>query len=552
MSNNHSCTLSIDHQSFSVVSARIVDTLNQAYRGDFMLRINAPLSAATWLGQKALCCFVFNEQSRYFHGVITAVKCSGSACYVTIESPLCLLQYRIRSRRFASIATTDLFRKILDENDWFHRSNVSFQLDDILHEYIEQHQCADLDFFHRMMNALDAVYYVTAEEKSINLHIETADLGRTVVTYPFLPERAGESGTPKINAIQTAEQGYHCVSNILALHPNSVFQLIGHPDIGLCQTYRVLRSEHCWQSNDIVYEHRLWVKSMTDKTLPPYLKTHDIHYLTLRKLDPQDEYREPVVSNYQSKELGLHFPLLDNTCVVVGRLQEQPDKPVILGALYDDHYRHPVTAEYGDQHLIQTQAGHALRMKDDGFEQSIMLNTPGEAQLLRMTQSQDVNQIEIINATGAVALNSAKNISMQAETLQCHSKENHQILGKSVSICADQASIQFQNGQDMNVSSQQNMLIRAEKQMNMNVTKDLNCVFKQDVGLSCQEDISITSRHGAIHLHSSQTLSLQAAELLVEVGASSMHIADDICMTASSIEFIGNEIRINQPSIINK
>ncbi|HID41966.1 MAG TPA: type VI secretion system tip protein VgrG, partial [Pyrodictium sp.] len=68
---------------------------------------------------------------------------------------------------------------------------------------------------------------------------------------------------------------------------------------------------------------------------------------------------------------GFHFPLRPGTEVLVGCINGDLDRPVILGAVHNAATPNPVTAANASQHILRTAAGHELLMEDRRGEERI-------------------------------------------------------------------------------------------------------------------------------------------------------------------------------------
>lgn len=69
-------------------------------------------------------------------------------------------------------------------------------------------------------------------------------------------------------------------------------------------------------------------------------------------------------SSADSVVSGLHFPLVRNTEVLVGYVNGDPDRPVILGAAFNENNADPVTSRDQTANVIRTTGGLLLEMED--------------------------------------------------------------------------------------------------------------------------------------------------------------------------------------------
>ncbi len=76
---------------------------------------------------------------------------------------------------------------------------------------------------------------------------------------------------------------------------------------------------------------------------------------------------------------GIHFPLLVGTRVLVGFIEGDPDRPVIVGTMTDAGSQQSLVTENNNaENLIQTAAGNKLNMNDTSDSQAIELSLPSD------------------------------------------------------------------------------------------------------------------------------------------------------------------------------
>lgn len=73
---------------------------------------------------------------------------------------------------------------------------------------------------------------------------------------------------------------------------------------------------------------------------------------------------------------GFHFPLHKGTEVLVGFINGDPDRPVIVGATPNPETRTPVTRDNQTQSMIKTRAGNVFRLEDRDGQESVLHYCP--------------------------------------------------------------------------------------------------------------------------------------------------------------------------------
>lgn len=86
--------------------------------------------------------------------------------------------------------------------------------------------------------------------------------------------------------------------------------------------------------------------------------------------------RVRLVSPYAGKGHGLHFPLQDGTEVLLGFVDADPDRPVILGALPNSEHASMATAAAPRDNHLDTAGGNHLRFHDTPGRQAVWLHSP--------------------------------------------------------------------------------------------------------------------------------------------------------------------------------
>ncbi len=100
-------------------------------------------------------------------------------------------------------------------------------------------------------------------------------------------------------------------------------------------------------------------------------------------------------SSADSVVSGLHFPLVRNTEVLVGYVNGDPDRPVILGAAFNESNVDPVTSRDQTANVIRTTGGLLMEM-EDGADSSA-------ARYMRLDVPKAVTDAPPSSASGATA-----------------------------------------------------------------------------------------------------------------------------------------------------
>ena len=94
----------------------------------------------------------------------------------------------------------------------------------------------------------------------------------------------------------------------------------------------------------------------------------------------------------QGEASGLHFPLVDGTEVLLEFLEGDPDRPVILGSLYNASVNTPVTALNRQSHILETPQGQKFYLIDGEnklhLEGQNRIETLSQSELLEVDSTQ--------------------------------------------------------------------------------------------------------------------------------------------------------------------
>lgn len=257
---------------------------------------------------------------------------------------------------------------------------------------------------------------------------------------------------------------------------------------------------------------------------------------------------------------GMHFPLAEDTEVVISGLNGDLDRPVILGALFHQEAPDLVTSDNARTNLIQTRGGQTLCMDDQPEKEHILLATPESKNRLLLDATTDAHKAELISEEGDVEILAGKNLLLQSGGSQFNTVgEDQQIeIGGSETLLTEEGDIQLNAGQNLMMDATENIQWRAEEgHLSLSTGVDLlmesegqrfDAVKEGDYSLAVEQgsylaevdqDLGMTSASGNILLETSGgTLQISSeGDLLLEGG--------NIELTADSILVAGSELANN-------
>jgi type VI secretion system secreted protein VgrG len=84
---------------------------------------------------------------------------------------------------------------------------------------------------------------------------------------------------------------------------------------------------------------------------------------------------------YSGAQYGMHFPLHENTEVLVGHINDHPDKPIGIGSIPNGNNTTPVKSSNKADSVFKTAGGNVLSMNDTKGAQQMNISTPYDMSL---------------------------------------------------------------------------------------------------------------------------------------------------------------------------
>ncbi|VAW92245.1 VgrG protein, partial [hydrothermal vent metagenome] len=101
--------------------------------------------------------------------------------------------------------------------------------------------------------------------------------------------------------------------------------------------------------------------------------------------------------------VGMHMPLQDGDEVLLSCLNGDPDRPMIVGSVYNADKVSPVTARNKNENMIRSQSGNELLMDDKIDRQVISLHTHDQYNILRFDADLAEQKIILETQHGAMS-----------------------------------------------------------------------------------------------------------------------------------------------------
>ncbi len=246
---------------------------------------------------------------------------------------------------------------------------------------------------------------------------------------------------------------------------------------------------------------RYRVRTLFEPGIYPYGRKHwnvAPELESLRRLTPHAGPRQP-----QGKPTGFHAPGLDDEPVLLGCLNDDPDRLLILGSLYDTVRPSPVTWENPSQNRYRSASGNALLMDDHISSERIRLHPVGEALYLELNAAKVGQWVGIATPEGAIEQRAGKTIQFKSggdHEEQIGNDRIQQVENNSVTTTR-QGKIHYQAGSDIQLDAGESIHLEAGQDLEISAGGDFHLSAKQDAVFRVRQgDHLIQVDQGHVHI----------------------------------------------------
>lgn len=242
--------------------------------------------------------------------------------------------------------------------------------------------------------------------------------------------------------------------------------------------------------------------------------------------DGEGEESKPtrMVQPYGGSGHGMNFPLTEGTEVVVCGENGDLDRPIILGAMYNNEAPSPVTSTNLTDNLIVTRVGHQLLMDDNINAAKIELSNPDKVNTLTMgaylsgqeAQKTEGNGEVRTGAQGIELRSTEGNVEVQAQKdLLFTSGGNHIVTTNNImrAFARDYIKIEAKNN-DISLTAGKEISIKAGTGLKFQATENnVDIISQSSINMQAKQDTSLYAEEGNIEVKAA------AGDLSVESGA---------------------------------
>ncbi len=189
-----------------------------------------------------------------------------------------------------------------------------------------------------------------------------------------------------------------------------------------------------------------------------------------------------LMQPYGGSGHGMHFPLTAGTEVLVCGENGDLDRPIILGALYNQNTPNPVTSANAHQNKLVTKAGHSLVMDDQNGQEHIELATDGSQNSLKLDATDGAHMARLQSLDGEI-----------------HVQAKH--------------AVSFKAGEDMVADAGNDIKLQAQNQIQMQTREnDISLTAAGDIQATSDANIRLQANDGGIDIKADQHIQFQAEQ----------------------------------------
>nr|WP_257326857.1 type VI secretion system tip protein TssI/VgrG [Pseudoalteromonas rhizosphaerae] len=394
---------------------------------------------------------------------------------------------------------------------------------------------------------------------------------------------------------KTRQQAFDCQreqliidSDCRALRPGMILTIYDHPDHN--GQYLVVRVDHKG-SQQAGVEYGANVKGLTYKN-QAYLVPSDQQFkaqllperrvfatfnaLVEQEIDDDGNYVVKLPFNqdgegqqsrptrlmqpYGGSGHGMHFPLTQGTEVLVCGENGDLDRPIILGALYNQNAPNPVTSQNPTENKLVTKAGHSLIMDDKKGEEKISLANKNNKNQLLLDATNGAHQATLKSVDGDVKISAKENLQFVAENDATFTVANDFTtrVENNLQMQTREGDITVTSAADLTLKATSNTRIEAtDGSLELKADQELKLQGEQDVSAySVDGNLELQAPNGDIEISSGANITIKAdgqGSLQLSQGGASIEIdaGGNLTIDATSITLSASNIAVKGSAISN-
>ncbi len=386
----------------------------------------------------------------------------------------------------------------------------------------------------------------------------------------------------------------YALSNCPTLQLGQILSITGATDASMQAPQRVMALTHRYEAHDAPIETASELSRsqqsgyhcellLIDASLPYHLAPVRVHPIGLtyahtdsaegvNVLDKQGNYHvahtadenthKPgqgsaavtLTSPYTASSGGFHSPLPNNTPVILGHLNSDANRAMILGSLSDDTHNNVVNHANPTQNKWQTPAGHTLQFDDNPSTPDISLHTPQQAQQLHL-QSGTTPHTTFSNTQGDIYLHAGSALLETSDGNSTYNIKGNHHLNVQGSYQQETATgdIDYHSDDALNLQATQNLIARSkesslqthsEQSTHFEAGSHISSLIGGDIIIQTEQGDINVSAHNGINIIAEQGFSLSQAggKIAIDKDDNLSISGNTVTLNASNINFNANEI----------
>jgi type VI secretion system secreted protein VgrG len=177
--------------------------------------------------------------------------------------------------------------------------------------------------------------------------------------------------------------------------------------------------------------------------------------------------------------------------VLVTFENDDPDRPVIIGALHNHAQPSPVNAANASQNILRTPGGNELLMDDQRGAERIALTTRDEQLSLTLDATEGAHRLSLRTEQGDMDWYAGEGLTLECgadQTVQVGG-EQHVTVEQAQRLVTKHAGIDYQAGTDIRLSAKETVRLESE-------SADIAQRSEQDTAIEAGRNMRLNARGG--------------------------------------------------------
>ena len=323
--------------------------------------------------------------------------------------------------------------------------------------------------------------------------------------------------SPRQNALPsqtgTGSPDYHCELTLINRKVNFRTGFPERPEIPLTFTARI-ESEGRYATLDA--QGRYHLRKLLDMGDRPHTQATTP---ALRKMQPfggpaQIFDPDSQGQKAESLETGMHFPLQDGDEVLLSCLNGDPDRPMIIGSVYDSGHSSPVNHNNHHQNLLRSKSNNEFLMDDKTGAEIIQLCTYEGFNILRLDANKTSHHLRLATEQGAMDFFAGEtSLIKSGDSHEERSGNNRlQVVENKSLTRTNKGEIHYQTPTDQIHHASENIIHVAEKNIEIEATQNQRILVEEEnmaITVEGSGGMRIHIKNDELHIQSAREVRIE-------------------------------------------